>query len=232
MKSIRIRRGDLQVATHSFYNPITGRHFRIIGVCHLADEYFWHTTQNTIETFRRLLPKAEVHYEGVLPDHHKEKPKPDNTFSEFSEAIGLVYQPDGLTYRPDWIRTDLTMTQILAKLEKPEKFIDSQKKVKEALRDMTEAIEDIPGVATWIRRVMRYAIPYAHVFGRRSNEYSVVIDVRNRHAVSTMVSTGTDIITLWGAEHLKGIAKILTNCGYEHLHTTWNTCVPRQLPTR
>lgn len=232
MKSIRIHKGDLQVASHRFYNPMTGRHFALIGVCHVSDGYFWDQLQRDIEAMQRLLVRAEVHYEGVLADHLTEKPEPDDTFTQFSEALGLVYQRDGLTYHPHWIRTDLTMKQVLAKLAKPEEFLDKQAKLKTALRDMTDYANDDPAVGTWIRRAMRYILPFHHTLNRKSNEYSVLIDQRNRHAVSTMVATGTDIITLWGAEHLKGMSNILINCGYEHTRTYWNTCVPRQLPNR
>lgn len=232
MKSIRIRRGDLQVATHAFYSPLTGRHIRLVGVCHISSGDFWDQTQRYIETAQHLFPKAEVHFEGVFDDTGGPATRLRDGYTKIADALGLVAQHEGLKYDTDWVRTDLNLSQVLEKLDDPDAFMKKQRDLYEGFSEMADNLTETPALVAWARRFLRYALAVMHTTRGKSNEYSVIIDERNRHAVSTMVATGTDIITLWGAEHLKGMSKILLGCGYEHLHTHWNTCVPRKLSTR
>lgn len=234
MKDIRLKHGDLQVATHAYYNPITGRHFRLIGVCHMGSERFWENTQNYVRGMQMLFPKSEVHFEGVLNDVDfgatPTKGETDN-ITLLARAIGLKYQRDGLTYADDWTRTDLTMSQILDKLADPEKFMEQQRGAYVAAGDAIGVIKDFPWAVGVFRWMLRHVLPPATFFTRGTDNYRVIIDERNRHAVSAMVSTGTDIITLWGAGHLKGMRKILEHSGYELLHSDWITCIPRKITT-
>lgn len=235
MKDIRLRRGNLQVATHAYYNPMTGRHFRLIGVCHMGSSRFWENTQNYILGLQTLFPKAEVHFEGVLNDVDfgatPAKGETDN-IAILAGALGLRYQREGLTHGKDWIRTDLSMSQILDKLQDPEKFMKQHRDAYVAAGEAVEAIKEFPWFAVLFRWILRYVLPPAVLFPRDTDNSRVIIDERNRYAVSAMVMTGTDIITLWGAGHLKGMRKILEHSGYELLHTDWVTCIPRKITTR
>lgn len=231
MKNIRLWKGDLQVRTHHFYNPYTERYFHLIGVCHMASYEFWKSTQAKVAELEEVYPGSEVHMEGIFHDVEKDLAMVSrHGHARLGRALRLPYQSEGLTYGKHWIRTDLTLSQALAKMKDPETFV---KKLREGATASLEAADFIDGNKPWVRKLsrslFRYGLALTALPFFKSPEQDVIIDIRNRHAVSTMLTSGTDIITLWGAGHLKGMTKILEGAGYTKISSQWNTCVPRKL---
>lgn len=225
MKNTRVRKGNLEVATKTYYNEFTERTLKLVGVCHVADDLFWDTVQEEISLFEDAYPGSEVHFEGVINDEKPKGYKPDRTeLDRFCKKMGLVSQHNGLFYFDHWIRTDLKVSQVKAHMADPDKLnvLLEQGKV---MKEVSDVLDDHPDMTPLLHRFFRYALAYLPQ--RRNNTTAAVLDARNRHAVSTMLASGTDIITVWGAAHLDGMGKILTSAGYQLTDTDWNVCIER-----
>jgi hypothetical protein len=202
---------------------------KIIGVCHVADDLFWDEVQESISLFEDAYPGSQVHFEGVT-DEKLAGAKPDRTgTNRFCKIMGLTAQHEGLFYFSHWVRTDLKLSEIKAKMKNPDKltpFVEQDK----TLRELSDVLDEHPRWVPWVHRVFRYLL--AFLPQRRTDTTAIVLDARNHHAVSTMMTTGTDIITVWGAQHLHGMGKILTSSGYKLIDTEWIVCISRPADAR
>lgn len=229
MKNIRIRGGNLEIASHTYYNEFTGRTMKIIGVCHVADDLFWDEVQESISLFEDAYPGSQVHFEGVI-DEKLAGAKPDRSgTNRFCKKMGLIAQHNGLFYFDHWIRTDLKLSQIQAKMKDPDKLMPYVEQDK-WLGEFADILEEKPHWVKRVHRIFRYLV--AFMPQRHTDTTAAVLDARNHHAVSTMMTTGTDIITIWGAQHLHGMGKILTSSGYQLIDTEWNICISRPAGAR
>lgn len=226
MKNIRMRQGSLEIATRTYYNEFTGRTMKLVGVCHIADPGFWDVIQETIALFEDKYPGAEVHLEGVDFDDPvvREANRDKSGLYRFCRTVGMEPQQSGLFREEHWHRTDLKLSQITARMKHPERLKHHLQQNK-AASEVADVLEQHPRYAKFIRSLYRYLLLVRPP--KNADLEHGVVEARNQHAISVMMTTGTDIITVWGAAHLHGMGKILTSSGYTLTDTEWNVCIAK-----
>lgn len=191
------------------------RQVRLIGVMHLADRAVWNALNVLIG--RATQDSAEIHFEAIRPvrklnqDEIQARQRHRALHRYLGLALGMQYQTDAISLQKDWVHADLTDIElstiadvrigelpdgvglILARVGRLP-FMRSQRSKRIALLAVLAVAQRIP-----------------HFSGNADS----IVAARNRVAVRTaLTSTSSHIISIWGAAHLPGMARLLTEAGW------------------
>lgn len=220
---IRRRRGCLQAAVDTYADG--NRTITLVGMSHVADaEFFALTTERVVQLERA---GAEVHYELIGPpgphelvtDQQRDwidRLRAGQNHAVVRALLGLDTQ-HSMHFPDHWHRTDLSIVEILDGLPDPEAFVARSERFTAAISDMEES------KARWalwfVLGLMPYLGPIAALTSR--GEDDLVLRRRNQIAVAAALSTDHDVVAIWGAAHLTGIAAGLRAAGFRRVATEW-----------
>jgi hypothetical protein len=228
----RTRPAGLQTATDTYTNgPKT---IVVIGVTHLASTEFWDGLNWTLTELEGT--GYQVQYEAVKCDIPNPPPEP-MPMREMADALGLTYQasPEGMTRPPaHWVNADMPLSRFLADADPAQlqaAYDDDGAKGREIIKLLREE----PIARTLARWLLVRALPVAERL-INATPYGVprttIIDARNRIAAEHALAHPGNVVTVWGAGHLKGIGKHLRAAGYVRTTRKWAVTIPAKPTTR
>ena len=245
----RTRRGNLQTAVDTYRRG--DRTIVLVGTIHAADrDYFLDLTRLVDDHEARGY---DIQFEAIRPipadsdatDEERALAARLKTISSFgllAEFAGLAGQYDVLPPRRHWTPTDIDRLTMIRGLRDPAEFADTL----EQMRDMLVELDDLPPVIVpafrrIIRAVLRNLPRIAHVqdaIARRRGDRDpvhmftdgVVTAGRDRAAADGALNADGDVVALWGAAHIPGIAAHLTAAGFRLESTTWTTAIRAPRP--
>lgn len=216
--SIRRRNGHLATARDTYVRD--GRTVILQGVCHVADENFWEQLNSYL--VRAEAVGFEVHFEGVTNDM-ADPPKIFVDLAGFASLLGLQGQKAGLTYRPHWTRTDISLSELVAGMapETLSRMVDTAEKMNEFLSSM-DGHDQRHLIGSVIRRMMAFglALPKAGPFALGIKD-PTILGRRNEVAARAAIEAERDVVALWGAAHLPGIGELLGEAGFHRTDRQW-----------
>lgn len=222
-----------------YKHPETKRSVIFIAVIHLAEaEYF-----ATLQTFIDSLKGYTVLYERVKKISKQEKK--GLSLSERSihrnlngkafqarqlfKLRGLVYQSQGLEYRSHWINADISKKQLIHRFAARGLMHQNKSQRNIYSQDFPKFMSS--ALATWcLNGFLKNAVAIFRLrsitprfLSRRDGNGEIIIDLRNQIALNNILEqvTKSDVVTIWGAAHLEGIARGLKCHGFEECHREW-----------
>jgi hypothetical protein len=236
----RVRFRRFQTAEYVFRHRETGKKVTLIGTLHSAKpEYF----QGLLaDIAARQEAGAEVQYELVrdageaawatATDEERQALESLESLKFVTQALqdslGLVYQTEGLPLDDSWTNVDMTDLELIRALG-PDYFIENGITLTSFFGDADpEVMKDVGPL------MLRFvAMPGAQAFAARADRKAgrpdsseVILRQRNELALSKALAPGTgDVVLIWGAAHLEGLAAALKTEGFKHVSTKWNSAV-------
>ncbi len=210
----------LQVRRHGVALPeITlckdARQIRLIGVMHLADKAVWEDLNALLR--REVACGANIQFEAIRPVRRlnleeiqaSRRHRAVNRY--LGLALGMQHQAEAVVVENDWVHADLTDIELGTITDVPLGKLPAGAGLAAA------EIGRIPVVQSQrARRVLMLAIiATAHLIPHISNTADAILAARNRIAVRTALeSVSPRIVSIWGAAHLPGMARLLIQAGW------------------
>lgn len=233
---IRTVSGDLQVAVDTYHRAKDGRRITLVGMVHVADRRFFDRVQMLVA--KRESAGAVVHYERIRPITDESATDAELALAVrlrklgdhalLADLVGLQMQTRSLQYQRHWANTDMTVLQLLRTMPEPADWVAGMERAATSLDDMDDQQRrDAKRVVGWIVRhlplVSRLTAWKRGGQGRR--QARVLIDARNQVAIDAALTETREVVALWGAAHLPGIAAGLEREGFRRVSTKWLTAV-------
>jgi len=144
------------------------------------------------------------------------------------EITGL--QPQQLGVLPSWVNTDMTAYALIRRMaeERVHLFRKNSRLATLALSD-----RDRMSINFFIRALLSWIIPLLLLMrlttcGKRRSMLRIII-VQERDAIAfkgiTEHALAADVISIWGAEHISGIHRMLKRAGYKKTRREWFTAL-------
>lgn len=247
-ETIRVRDGQLQVPIIVLEND-DGRILELRGMVHIGDEIFYNLHLEEIRDRERQ--GFVITYEGVRPmSAHVQKKlttlerqvlqQIDFVFryrDEFVSALKLTKQGDILKPQEDWIRTDMTLRELVERLAEENAHLIEPELLTfiewvEGLQNGPESVKAAEKKCASIDRALM-AMPYSD-WAHRWLEYlspnmwrtkQIILTERNGRALTTLVSIldSRNAVATWGAAHLPGMITDLASRGFKETNRRWLT---------
>ena len=247
-KTIRVRNGELQVPIIVLEND-EGRILELRGMIHIGDEIFYKTHLEEIRDRERQ--GYVVTYEGVRPmsAHVRKKlttlerqvlQQIDFVFKyrdELVAALKISKQGDILKPQEDWIRTDMTLRELVQRLAEEDAHLIEPELLKliewaESLKEGPESAEVVEKKCASIDRSLMN-MPYSD-WANRWLEYlspniwrtkQIILTERNGGALNTLyqILSSRNTVATWGAAHLPGMIEDLASRGFQETNRRWLT---------
>ena len=225
MRKLRVRRGVLQTPVIRYRHRRTGRTVTLVGTAHVGEASYYERLQAIVA--RLEAAGAVVCYEWIGSAAEEEwaaasageraardasQSMGQGTFKQVGRSLGWVEQGAVFRWAPSWRNVDITDLE-LVRLASPE----GMRAMGGALGDVwgssltQDQADAVTGAAAGV--VFRLvSLDWFDLLRRittwddASRRFSRVdIEERNAHALARMPS-GADVVLLWGAGHLPGLA--------------------------
>jgi len=240
MRKVRVRRGVLQTPVIRYRHRHTGRTVTLVGTAHVGEASYYDRLHAMVT--RLEAAGAVVCYEWIGPAAAEEwavasageraardvsRAMGEATFRRVCRSLGWAEQGEVFRFAPSWRNVDMTDLE-LVRLARPE-----------TLRGLREAFGDVWGSSLTQDRADAFAGAAAGVVFRlvsldwfdllrhittwddASRQFNrVEVEERNAHALANLPA-GADVVLLWGAGHLPGLAAGLKQAGHRRQGTTW-----------
>lgn len=241
---IRDQDRSVQVATHRYDHPETGRTIWLTGMIHIGDRAFYEQLRD--DMVKAESDGVEIQYERVRPATQEETTSLEPgvllalqymrrynsiLLCEIADAANLSVQYV-LNPPESWVNADITDVELLQLMGR-----DKARKAAKRLRLGARVISHSPkllrrGVGKLFRLVMLTVFPDENAMeraaerGRAKGSSSVIVDHRNQVALSHLLdSDSTRVWASWGGGHVPGIHDGLVDAGYTVTDTTWRTAI-------
>jgi hypothetical protein len=203
------------------------RAIAIIGVCHIAEESFWTGIKKRLDGYEAM--GYSVQYERVrndLKDDGTEKPRgTGKLYDMLADASGLVAQSHALEYKEHWRNTDLTLSQMMEY-----SYMASLTSMIEQATDTLEKLVSLGGkerLGRDIRIGLRWMPVARHFIPKNRDRDAIVINLRNIIAADAMLNAEGNVVSIWGAGHLKGIGELLREEGFVRESRLWTPVISK-----
>jgi pheromone shutdown protein TraB len=230
---LRLTGNHVRTAVWTLVHPATGRTVILVGTMHIGDATYF---RNLTELLAGLAAGgAEIHVEGIarrdgdcLSEWEEDRLAEAGTWDD-AETTGAAVNLLSLEsqsvhlHLPDGTRNvDLSHVELLRRVG-----WDDYRRL---FASPPEA-PATPGFGPVARTAIRFQLRHSRMIealsslrprNRRVNR--VVIGERNRRAFegATEALTRGDVVLVWGADHLPGIARLFTAAGYRLGHEAWS----------
>lgn len=242
----RTRGNALELPIKFYEHPETKRRVILVGVIHIAKAPYYQDIQHLIDS--AAAGGYRILYESVgkmdeadiinLPDNERSVVRQMQAVSAFMQGMStklfdgdIVYQKQGLTYPPSWIRTDVEVAHVATLFAEANLtfFAGGEKAAKQnPLEDMSEEhlkwmrllvktlIKLLPGITAVLR-------PFTYFSYKKRVRNYIIIDLRDEVAAEGILhhTKESDVLSVWGAAHLPGIHTHLSAAGYRLKNTHW-----------
>lgn len=191
------------------------RQIRLIGVMHLADRAVWDALKTLLR--QETARAASIQFEAIRPvrrlnqDETQAARRRRALHRYLGLTLGMQYQTDAIAPGADWVHADLTDIELRSVANIPIAQIPA------GAGSMLSGIGQLPIARSQrSRRVLMMAsVAVAQLVPYLSTNSDAIVTARNRVAVrSALQSTSPRIISIWGAAHLPGIARLLVRDGW------------------
>lgn len=215
----------MEVATDIHTNG--KRAIAVVGVCHIADESFWNGLKKRLDGYENM--GYSVQYERVrndLKDDGTDKPRgTGNLYDMLADMTGLVAQSRALEYKDHWRNTDLTLSQMM-EYSYMEKLTDMIEKATDSLEKLV-SVRKKERLGREIRTGLRWMPVVQHLIPKNRERDAIVINLRNIIAADAMLNAEGNVVSIWGAGHLKGIGELLRDEGFVRESRLWTPAVSK-----
>ncbi len=235
--SMRIKDKNLETPVVFYQHPVTRRMIVFIAMTHIGEKSYYSRVQEIINSLTGYIVlfegtgKLSPEEESSLSDKERSlKVQIDSMFEaieEFSKILFLQHQKQGLSYDTSWINTDFTTYKILQELAKenfnffkPERNVDrlfEDKKYHRLIRWMVNTM------FTNFVALALLSAPIRLISRKKRINEKIILDDRNVEAISGIskyIQQG-DVISIWGAGHMKGISKWIKENGFLEVRREW-----------
>lgn len=242
----RYRNGQIQMAEDHYIHPATGRKIVLIGTLHHAEKKFYQDICKNIQSYRKN--GFAILSEGVVPLSKSQLKKVSRKIevvarsmtnhlcdhSALSLLFDLSFQHLEFCSIPSK-NIDMDVSAILKTFQKNgyhlPRFehidrISFYESLGDALLKMNEGKFIYKQINEMAGNLAIHEI-FAK-FSKSGREYNeVILKLRDQNAVNQIQMTGLtqDVLSLWGAAHLKGMGALLEKQGYNRVSRTWNVAL-------
>lgn len=213
----------MEVATDIYTNG--KRHVALVGVCHVAESSFWESLSRRIAGYESM--GYSVQCEKIVNDLKTDKEKSQGTsdlYRRVAELTRLRSQTDALEYRDHWRNTDLTLSQLLEYGPSARSLIGMVSEASGVLEKLV-SLGGSERVGRDIRFGLRWMPVVRHFVPQNREWQGIVIDLRNVFAADAILNAEGNVVSIWGAGHLKGIGGLLKDEGFRRESRVWSTAV-------
>lgn len=233
--SLRVNRHGAQTAILTFRHKRTGRKVALFGAMHVGDsEYYSLMHKWASESGCTVL------YEGIGPISDEQKGMLTEAESgiledisrlmamvkSISRILGCAHQGD-TPYPSAWTRSDMTFFELIKSISRSGSNlrIDGNFDKPELYPLVRFAFNALMiGPLCLFRGLIRSRI------SQTPGLSDVIVDQRNAIALSWIqtAALSRDVVSIWGAEHLPGIGRLLNREGYRLEKREWTTAYRRR----
>jgi hypothetical protein len=239
---LRVRHRTLQTPVARYRHRGSGRVVTLVGTMHIGEKTYYERLHALVSGLEAA--GASVHYEWIRPAAEEEwaaasdseralRPgmwkDQDRAALAACRYLGWIPQPFPLGNAASWHNSDLTDLELIRRAG-PGIVRERQRAAEEA--DFTDdELEMMLGagmtVYTRLLALDRFGLlqrlaKRVALGDQRLDIDGVAIGERNRTALAAL-PPGGDVVLLWGAGHLPGLATGLRNAGYRRQSIEWVT---------
>ncbi len=236
VKGIRNKNGRLETAVVFYHHPKTKKQVVFIATLHLAEREYYAALQQRITA----LPGHQILFEGVgklsaqeeqalTEKEHSVAKHFDDIFGwmrKIGELMSLQYQKEGLTYDSSWINTDIRLSELIRSFARHDIYLTNQEKKIDSLF----CNESAQFTKWFINKLFSRFVPgavlidaLAFLSRKKRLAKKFILDARNTKAVRGInehLKNG-NIVTIWGAAHIRGIERELKRSGFRAVRREW-----------
>jgi len=239
LPGIRIRKKSLQTGILFYHHPVCKREVILVGTTHIGETPYFAQLKQIIDQFTKQGYK--ILFEGVGKPTEEETSKftpPEQEIWRMLESmlkilhvlasmLKLEYQGKDWS-KIGWINTDIPIYELVTKLaDYPSKNLVRSVSDTKLWKEIEEGKHQ--ALLTWLlniilSNIVGISIVVRYIFRFKSSlPEHIIVDERNVIALQSIESYGIDsnVVSIWGAEHLRGLARGLTQRGYQHRKTLW-----------
>lgn len=239
MRKLRVRRSVLQTPVIRYRHRRTGRTVTLVGTAHVGEASYYARLQAILA--RLEATGAVVCYEWIGPAAEEEWAAASAgeraargvsramgaSSQRVGRSLGWVEQRAVFRWAPSWRNVDLTDLELIRRAG-PETLAG----LREAYTDewgpslpQEQADAFVAAAAGLVFRLVSLdwfdLLRHITTWDDASRHFNHVdVDERNAHALARLPS-GADVVLLWGAGHLPGLAAGLKQAGHRRQGTTW-----------
>ncbi|MBI1999480.1 MAG: hypothetical protein HYS74_02420 [Parcubacteria group bacterium] len=239
VKGIRSTNGKLQTPVVFYEHPITKRIVAFVAAIHIGEPAYYTALQRLIDSLKgyKILfegtGKLSPQEEQALTEKERSVARQfDFIFSlmrKLAEVMPLQFQKEGLTYASSWVNTDMKLYDLIRSFAQQDICLVK----KEEYIDGLFSSESGQATTRWfVNKLFSRFVPVAVIvagiaFFSRDKRMAkrLILDARNEIAfrgISEHLDDG-NIVTIWGAAHLRGIEKRLKQAGFREVRREWFT---------
>jgi hypothetical protein len=245
---LRVRRGNIETAIHTFHRTEDQRTITLIGTQHIGEPAYYAelrkaidelTIHGTVKVHYDLLRSTDESADTTSAQTQAERAafsalytETTNTTPTMPKRVGLpwITQMEGLPPDPDWVNTDCTAVDMARLLGPARRDPNRPPFGDRLLRALMIRLAAQPNDLTLLRvaRDHYYANMARNVRHRARGikdpvRAAVVGLWRESNATITALNEPHDVVMVWGAGHLAGFAPMLQRNGFELAKTRWVT---------
>ncbi len=239
VKGIRNTNGNIETPVVFYEHPETKRQIAIIATIHLAEPEYFVALQRLIES----LSGHKILFEGV----GKLSPQEEQALTEkecgvsghfdyifgLSRKIGgvmsLQHQKEGLAYDSSWVNTDMRLYDLIRSFAQYNiRLLKKEREFDDLFGDESAQL-----FTRWfVNKLFSQLVPLAVIVGtlvffsrNKRLAKKFILEARNEEAVRGIdihLAEG-NVVTIWGAAHLRGIEKRLKRAGFREVRREWFT---------
>ncbi len=243
LDGVRMANGKLQVAVVFYRQPVTKREVVFVATIHLAEVGYFKELEKLIDPLEaggykvlfEMIKKIDQEEQESLTEEEQKILAEFESIRKFAQKIGeilsLQHQRDGLNYSDSWVNTDMSRRELV-------KWFLGRKihLVKREREDMDEFFDDDESHRLIVRYVIvklfnqimpisliGYLAGLLFERGRRARE--VILEHRNKigfNGIAENIACG-NVVTIWGAAHLRGIGRRIKKVGFREYKREWFT---------
>jgi hypothetical protein len=246
LRVLRVKGTVLQTPVLLYRHPGTGREAALIGMSHAGEARYF---RELIETAVRLEAGGTVVLCEMITDApdaewaaatDTERAARDAFSSQLHKFtpqlmkyLGWTWQLDVVEYGPQWVHADMTDLELIrsAGAEAVLEVSSGDDHVQQLLIDelgdrgpavfaaVVSVLFRAAGHSTWV--AARMGSGFTGPGGRESEVYAALVGARNERALEVITRQDSDVVLLWGADHLSGMAAGLVRAGFERAGVRW-----------
>lgn len=204
-----------------------GRRVDLVGLCHIAHRDFFASVQSFAD--RRERDSAEIQYERTRQSYERDEDNRHLVFARgLDRGLGLrcqFYDEDSLVVRPSWVNADADALDIY-RLMTGDPTVTRQQMWDRHAEESAAIRQYRPAALLRIYETDKLDFAVGQGLTKREHWHVVALTVRNLVAVRHIraaLGLGRDVVALWGAAHLRGLAGLLCNDGFHEQARVWQT---------
>lgn len=235
-KGFRVRNKRFQTSVTTYLNPKTDRTVVFIATIHEAESRYFSNIQMILNDLSSI--GYRVIYEGLKPMKSKQKKRLTDKerciesslfahgFSdECRSVLPIVRQNDSLECQKDWINADMNVRDLVKNLAS--KNVHFGKKCARDTGENYVSVMKYDANNCFKKALGANAISrISNIINKNSRLYNeVILDCRNKIAMEEIERNlaHSNVVTIWGEAHLRGIEKGLSKLGFVELKKEWLT---------